>query len=219
MSNSMTRKKKATRGYRSALRETHAEQTREAILAAAADEMAANGPLAFSLPGVAERSGVALRTVYRHFATRDELVDAMWAWAYRNRDWLEREVPRGTIVERVAQLGPRYAEMRGLLDAAQRCERQIALRARTRKRRMANFEAALAGDVAALGPDARRRALGALQCVATPTFWLMLTDSWCPDPSEASKVSAWALSVLLREIRDNPQRVEQQLGALSEANP
>jgi hypothetical protein len=70
-------------------------------------------------------------------------------------------------VGRAAQLGPRYAEMRSLLDAAQRCERQIALRAKTRKRRMANFEAALAGDVAALGhavprpphrtPEASRR--------------------------------------------------------------
>lgn len=219
MSKTMSRKKKAPRSYRSALRESHAEQTREAILAAAAEEMAAKGPLAFALPAVAARSGVALRTVYRHFPTRDELVDAMWAWAYRSRDWLERPVPPGTIVETIAGLGPLYAELRGLLDAAQRCERQIALRAKTRRRRMANFESAVADDVGALSPDARRRALGALQCVATPSFWLMLTDSWCPDPNEASKVSAWALSVLLREIRDNPQRVEQALGEVSPTNP
>ena len=215
MSTIVTRKKKATRRYRSALRESHAESTKESILAAAAEEMAARGPGAFSVPSVAERSGVALRTVYRHFPTRDELVDAMWAWTYQRRDWLERDVPSGSIEETVARVGPRYAAMRDLIDAAQRCERQLALRAKTRKRRMANFEAALADDVAKLGPEARRRALGALQCVSTPTFWLMLNDSWCPDPAEASKVAAWALRVLLDEIRTHPNRVEQALGHIA----
>lgn len=219
MSNTVTRTKKAARPYRSTLRESQAEQTREAILAAAAEEMAARGPVAFSVPSVAARSRVALRTVYRHFPTRDELVDAMWAWTYERRDWLEREVRRGEVPETVARVGERYAKMRALLDAAQRCERQSALRARTRKRRMANFEAALADDVAALGPEARRRALGALHCVATPTFWLMLTDSWCPDPAEASEVAAWALRVLLAEIRSHPARVEEALGRLPHPRP
>jgi AcrR family transcriptional regulator len=216
MSNVVTRKKPATRAYRSALRESHAEQTRESILAAAADEMAARGPEGFAVPSVAERCGVALRTVYRHFPTRDELVDAMWAWLYANRDWLERGVPGGPIEETVARVGARYAEMRALIDAAQRCERQLALRKKTRKRRMANFEAALADDVATLGPEARRRALGALHCLTTPTVWLMLTDSWCPDPAEAARVAAWAVSVLREKIRTDPQSVERSLGTPTE---
>jgi AcrR family transcriptional regulator len=216
MSNVVARKKPATRAYRSALRESHAEQTRESILAAAADEMAARGPEGFAVPRVAERCGVALRTVYRHFPTRDELVDAMWAWLYANRDWLERGVPGGPIQETVARVGARYAEMRALIDAAQRCERQLALRKKTRKRRMANFEAALADDVATLGPEARRRALGALHCLTTPTVWLMLTDSWCPDPAEAARVAAWAVSVLREKIRTDPQSVERSLGTPTE---
>jgi AcrR family transcriptional regulator len=212
MSNIVSRKKKRPRPYRSALRESHAERTGEAILAAAAEEMAERGPQAFAVPSVAARSGVALRTVYRHFPTRDALVDAMWAWLYTTRDWLERDVPAGPIEETVARVGARYAEMRALIDAAQRCERQLALRKKTRKRRMANFEAALADDVAKLGEGARRRALGALQCVATPTFWLMLNDSWCPDPTEASRVAAWAVAVLRDKIRSDPTSVEQALG-------
>ena len=210
MSIVVSRKRKATRSYRSALRESHAEHTRESILAAAAEEMAAQGPTGFSVPRVAERCGVALRTIYRHFPTRDALVDAMWAWTYAQRDWLERDVS-GPITETVAALGPRYAEMRALIDAAQRCERQLALRAKTRKRRMAAFEAALADDVSKLGPEARRRALGALHCLTTPTFWLMLTDSWCPDPAEASRVAAWALGVLRERIRSDPASVERAL--------
>jgi AcrR family transcriptional regulator len=212
MSNVVTRKKKAPRAYRSALRESHAEHTKEAILAAAGEEMAERGPQAFAVPSVAARCGVALRTVYRHFPTRDALVDAMWAWLYAKRDWLERDVPGRPIEETVARVGARYAEMRPLIDAAQRCERQLALRKKTRPRRMANFEAALAGEVAKLGPDARRRALGALHCLTTPTVWLMLTDSWCPDPAEASRVASWAVGVLREKIRSDPESVERALG-------
>jgi AcrR family transcriptional regulator len=212
MSNYVTRKKKRPRPYRSALRESHAERTKEGILAAAAEEMEERGPQAFAVPSVAARAGVALRTVYRHFPTRDALVDAMWAWLYASRDWLERDIPDGPIEETVARVGAGYAEMRALIVAAQRCERQLALRKQTRKRRMANFEAAFADDVAALGAEARRRALGALQCIATPTFWLMLNDSWCPDPAEASRVAAWAVGVLRDKIRSDPASVEQALG-------
>jgi AcrR family transcriptional regulator len=150
--------------------------------------------------------------VYRHFPARDELVDAMWAWLYAKRDWLERDVPDGPLEETVERVGARYAQMRGLIEAAQRCERQLALRKKTRRRRMANFEAALAGDVAKLGPDARRRALGALHSLTTPTVWLMLTDSWCPDPAEAARTAAWAVSVLRDKIRSDPSSVEQALG-------
>jgi hypothetical protein len=81
---------------------------------------------------------------------------------------------------------------------------------------MANFEAALADDVATLGPEARRRALGALHCLTTPTVWLMLTDSWCPDPAEAARVAAWAVSVLREKIRTDPQSVERSLGTPTE---
>jgi AcrR family transcriptional regulator len=215
MSNRVTRTPRAPRTYRSALRESHAEQTRESILAAAADEMAERGPQAFAVPSVAARCGVALRTVYRHFPTRDELLDAMWAWLYAKRDWLERDVPRGPLEETVARVGARYTEMRALIAAAQRCERQLALRKKTRKRRMANFEAALADDVAKLGPEARRRALGALHCLTTPTVWLMLTDSWCPDPAEAARTAAWAVSVLREKLQRDPDSVERALGQRS----
>lgn len=219
MSNAVTRKPKGPRAYRSALREGHVEQTKEAILAAAAAEMGERGPQAFAVPSVAARCGVALRTVYRHFPTRDALVDAMWAWLYASRDWLERDVPGGPIEDTVARVGARYAETRALIAAAQRCERQLALRKKTRKRRMANFEAALADDVAELSPDARRRALGALHSLTTPTVWLMLTDSWCPDPAEAARVAAWAVGVLREKIRSDPDSVEHALGAASTPSP
>lgn len=56
------------------LRERNRHRTHEAIVEAAADVMRRSGQADFSMPAVAEESGVSLRTVYRYFPTRQELI-------------------------------------------------------------------------------------------------------------------------------------------------
>lgn len=65
--------------YRSPLREQQKAATRRLILEALAGEVAERGPADFSMQDVAARAGVALRTVYEHFRTRRDLVDALYA--------------------------------------------------------------------------------------------------------------------------------------------
>jgi AcrR family transcriptional regulator len=69
---------------------------RERILAAAYELFSRHGPRAVGIDRVVEYSGVGKRTVYRHFASKDDLVleflrmrEERWT-----RDWLEREVAR-----------------------------------------------------------------------------------------------------------------------------
>src|SRR4051794_23100903 len=62
------------------LRQRHSELTQDVILRTVA-ELLEQGELAdLSVPEVARRSGVSLRTVYRHFATRDDLIAAAGEW-------------------------------------------------------------------------------------------------------------------------------------------
>jgi AcrR family transcriptional regulator len=69
---------------------------RERILAAAYDLFSRHGPLAVGIDRVVEESGVGKRTLYRHFASKDDLVieflrlrEERWT-----REWLQREVER-----------------------------------------------------------------------------------------------------------------------------
>jgi AcrR family transcriptional regulator len=69
---------------------------RERILAAAYELFSRHGPRAVGVDTVVERSGVGKRTLYRHFASKDDLVleflrmrEERWT-----KDWLEREVVR-----------------------------------------------------------------------------------------------------------------------------
>ena len=211
MSSRVTRKRKAPtpRAYRSPLRATLADETRRRILDAAIDEMEASGPDNFSVPNVAERSAIALRTIYRHFPNRDALIDAMWLHSYERFDWIQHATSADALPAAIVGAGVRNGKNLRLLEAALRCPRQIAQRNRTRRGRMDQIEAMLGPDVEKLSPAARKRVLGVLHSLATPAFWHLLHVSWCPDGHEAGQAAAWALRAILAELRRNPKGAEE----------
>lgn len=70
------------RAYDMATRQRAKDATREAIIGAAIDAFMAERSFAITLPTVAERAGVTVKTVLRHFGSRDGLIDAAWTQAY-----------------------------------------------------------------------------------------------------------------------------------------
>ena len=64
---------------RSSLRAENAARTRSRILEAVVSLMSEQHDATFSVPEVSERAGVALRTVYRYFPTRQHLIDGVAA--------------------------------------------------------------------------------------------------------------------------------------------
>lgn len=71
------------RAYDMTTRAAASAATRSAIVQAALDVFEAERSFQVSLGAVAERAGVTVRTVQRHFGSRDELIDAAWSEAYR----------------------------------------------------------------------------------------------------------------------------------------
>lgn len=67
---------KQSRNYKSDLREAQAKATRDRILDALV-EVLAEGVDVFSIPAVAERAGVSVGTVYRHFGDKAGLLKAL----------------------------------------------------------------------------------------------------------------------------------------------
>lgn len=70
------------RTYRSQLRAEQAEGTRARILDATTPLMA-RGVASLSIPAVAREAGVSVATVYRHFATKQQLVEAIYPHVMR----------------------------------------------------------------------------------------------------------------------------------------
>src|SRR5687768_8115852 len=73
----MTKRRAAATGYSSPVRDEGKEATRAKILDALVRVVIDDGVHAFSVASVAERAGISHRTVYRHFASREELLEAL----------------------------------------------------------------------------------------------------------------------------------------------
>ena len=81
------------RAYGSPLRARQAEETRERILDATVRVMA-EGLAFMSVPQVAREAGVSVPTVYRHFATKRDLLAAVYPHAVRRAGMEEVVIPR-----------------------------------------------------------------------------------------------------------------------------
>src|SRR5262245_54980342 len=67
----------ARRTYSSSLRQRQAKETRTVILEAALKLMSKQPPESVTPEAIAKEGQVALRTLYRHFPSRDNLLDAI----------------------------------------------------------------------------------------------------------------------------------------------
>ncbi|HEY8732213.1 MAG TPA: helix-turn-helix domain-containing protein [Candidatus Limnocylindria bacterium] len=85
------------RAYRSQLRAQHAEDTRARILDATVRVMA-DGLASVSIPAVARQAGVSVPTIYRHFATKRDLLAAVYPHVVR-RSGLDELVPPRSVDE------------------------------------------------------------------------------------------------------------------------
>jgi AcrR family transcriptional regulator len=67
-----------TRKYDMSTRQEAKDATREAIIAATIETFMAERRFAVTLPAVADRAGITVKTVLRHFGNREILIDAAW---------------------------------------------------------------------------------------------------------------------------------------------
>jgi AcrR family transcriptional regulator len=100
-----------TRKYAMGARQEAKDATRDAIVAATIDTFMAERSFAVTLPAVAERAGVTVKTVLRHFGSRDALIEAAWAQA-RDEVLAERTPPTDDVDTAIRVLIEHY-ERRG----------------------------------------------------------------------------------------------------------
>src|SRR5690242_17527309 len=109
-------------GAPSGLRAAHVAETRRRILDAVNSLLAEEHPAALSVPAVAKRAGTSTATIYRHFPTKEALLDASAASVDRQtRSWLGDQaiVPGRNLGEFMAHMWAELSENLPALRAAQ----------------------------------------------------------------------------------------------------
>ena len=186
------------------LRERQTELTRDLILGALIG-LVADGRLAeFSVQDVADGAGVSLRTVYRHFASRDALLEAVTPWAE------QRLRAAGVMVLPVSADGLSdwvKAKFIGMEKFAPIMMASVTLDAATpiRSEHVAKGMVALRGALVELTSDLDPRLAEAVvwtirQICSTKT-WLTLYEEGGIDAEHAGAAAAWTVELLLAALR------------------
>lgn len=189
------------RRYESRLREGQVAETRDRILRAFVDELG-TGAEDFSIARVAERAGVAVRTVYHHFPTREAQVDAVAVW-------LEARVAGDETGPRdVADL-PAYAERMYRRAIAHEAETRASLapgvaervRAKRRQRRLARIDRVVAE--LGLTADQARRVGAALKGIISADFGFGLVDRHGLTRDETPAVARELVAAVIARVRSD----------------
>ena len=195
---------KVARSYSSPLRAEQAAMTRDRIVDAAVDLLSRGDAAEIGMQDVADHAGVSVRTVYRYFATREDLFDGI-VGAINERmeavsgpppavaaDYLD---PTRDPVGAVFELEPLYRAL--FATQAGRESHQ-----RGARQRRAAIAAAFASELDRLG-DTEKTLFGALiHLLSSSNSVLFLKDYWGLDPDEVRRLLRWATGVVTDAVRD-----------------
>ncbi|HYD09643.1 MAG TPA: TetR/AcrR family transcriptional regulator [Acidimicrobiales bacterium] len=185
-----------SRRYDNRLRREQQRSTRERIVAAAADLLGEGEQP--TMGAVAERAGVAERTVYRHFGTRSDLSSAVFESVTDDLPRVALPTSADELADMVKDVFPRYElrpEVIRALGTSEIGAENREGRAEARRRQVSD---ALAGDLAGLSDAERRRTTAAVHVLASSGAYLHLHDFWDMDAAEAADVVGWAVRALVR---------------------
>ncbi len=201
--------KGATRTYNSPLRAEQMERTHERILEAAAEQLLEEGLEELSLPRAAQRAHVSVPTVYRHFPTKEALMQELTDWV--DRKLRLSEVP-GSVDEFTEYLPRFFADLdenEALVRARLLSRVHRRIHHDTRRRRDKLVEKAMEDVTARLDPLDARRTCALVRVLMHSGAWEMMRDNWNLTGEQAGEAAGWAINVLVDELRRNPNSMKE----------
>ena len=200
-----------TRGrpYASALREQQAEATRTRILDALVVTMT-NGLAGLSVPAVARQAGVSIPTIYRHFGSKQGLVEALSPYVLATGGLMPEKLPE-TFAELESMVRQVFRNLAGM-DTTIRAAMASELGQQVRRETMPQRRAMVRETVGRFAPDLPRAEFDRL---AAMTLILMSTASFRAfkdyldlGPDASAELVNWTISTLIKGVRN--QAAERQ---------
>lgn len=183
------------------LREQHAEATRDRILAAVAGLLERGDAEELTMPGVADAAGISLRTVYRYYPTREELLEAAGRWI--GDDLLRHPYPQ--TLDEVAELfrvGCRdFDEHPGLVRALALSQLGQRVRGYRRRERLHAISTVLRDEVGDLPEEELRRAEAVLAYLHNILAYTALREESALSGEEIGEALGWAIETLVKDLR------------------
>lgn len=195
--------------YDSPLRREQAEQTRSRIVDAALG-LVVGGVEGLTMQEVAKAAGVALRTVFRHFPTRDDLLDAVWQAMQVRMGETPDVATMDELTGFLPELFGRYAALEDQIRGAMFAQTFVSSRQRLGSDRARKMRRAVAAQFT--GGDERSQAMAASAAytLTVPLVSIVLKEAFGLSSSEAARAAAWAIRTLSEAYAENPEALTEK---------
>lgn len=195
------------------LRDQHHQLTRELILRSVADRLERAEVSEITVPDVARAAGVSVRTVYRHFATREELIA-------ETAEWISAHLFGGTgMAEVLAELTTDYRERLLAFDEHPNLVRAMAtsragnaVRSARRARRLETINRALGEVTDKLPAVEQQQAQAVFGYLVNMLAWLTMRDENGMSGEQIAAAMDWALGALIDDLRRRNEAAGAQIG-------
>lgn len=194
----------ADASVRPGLRDRHHALTRELILKSAVDLLEQGGATELTIPEVAKASGISVRTIYRHFPTRDDLLAGASEWIGSNLFGLgETGLPDTleAVVGAIAINVPQWDDRPELVRVMALTRVGNAVRSVRRRRRLEKLHTALEEVTRNLTEAERRQAQGVFGYLTNMLAWVTMHDENEMSGEEIAAALQWAIGTLIEDLR------------------
>ena len=181
------------------MRAAQASATRDAILAAFADQLGQPGVVALSLPEAAAAAGVALRTVYHHFPAPEDRLVAVAEWAEQQLGPTPSIAGVHDLPDHVRRAYARAARRVDLARAIYVSGVAQDVRTRRLRARRHDIAALLTGLGAPAEPTAR--AIATVSMLASTEAGIPLVDVHGLTMEEAGEAAAQSVEAIVADLR------------------
>jgi len=196
---------RATR-YSSSLRSEQAAETRQRILDAAIAQIADETAAGLTIPTVARRARVAVRTVYRYFPTKEDLLQAAGA-EFDDRIGFREFVDEIDGLEpQLHDLFARFSRHEAMVRAALDTRSGREIRSRLRRNRVRGLERTLAPLLEGLDTEERRKRVALVYLFFSAQTWRLLIDYSDMTSDEAAATAGTGLTTVLAALERDARR-------------
>jgi len=176
---------------------------KEVILRGLADVILEEGVYTFSVQAVADRAGVSHRTVYRHFATRDELLEGLSLWFDKRLGDLGLPNEPGNPGEILDSL-PRIFKILDTEDRMSRAMARIGLTTDIETERRTSRTQAFRKRIRAIAPDLDEdefeAAFAVIRSIASAQQWFILRQQFGLGGNQSGPAVSHAVKVLMDDL-------------------
>jgi AcrR family transcriptional regulator len=186
---------------RASLREQQAETARTRILSAVAELLERDDVEDLTVPQVAEASGVSLRTVYRYYPSREELLQA--AGRFIGAELLAQGYPESLddVADSFEPACSDFDRHPGLVRALAMTPLGREARGHRRRERIQAIRTALDEEVGALPEHELRQAEAVLAYLHNMLAYTTLREESGLDGEEIGQALGWAIRTLVADLR------------------